>query len=62
VASVPALGGWVKHEVSWPVGSDGRPTGKQFASVFEYNDTVAEQAPTLIWVTYYRVGRLTVRC
>ena len=62
VASVPALGRRVKHEVSWPVGSDHRPARKQLASVFKYNDTVAEQAPALIRVTHYRAGRLTVRC
>ena len=42
VVAVPDLGRRVKHEVSWPVGSDRCPTRKQLASVFEYNDTVAE--------------------
>ena len=41
--------------------SDRVAIGKKFPGVFEDNDAVAEQAPTLLWVADYRPGRLAVR-
>jgi hypothetical protein len=36
--------------------------GEQFSGVFEDDDAIAEQAPTLLWVADKSSGRLTVRC
>jgi hypothetical protein len=35
---------------------------QQFTGVLEDDDTVAEQAPALLWVSSYGVSRLAVGC
>ena len=56
-----ACGVRLQGHVGGAMRSDRVAIGEQFPGVFEDNDAVAEQAPTLLRVANYRPGRLAVQ-